>query len=58
MSFFQLAAALNVTEWKSEYPMDYYAYDSLGPWTNNHAANRQAPTPRNRRPHVNIEVQS
>jgi len=55
---YEMAVALNSIEWKTLYPMDYYAYDSLGPWTNNHAENRQAPAPRNRRPHVKIEVPS
>uniref|UniRef100_A0A0N5ATK5 2-(3-amino-3-carboxypropyl)histidine synthase subunit 1 n=1 Tax=Syphacia muris TaxID=451379 RepID=A0A0N5ATK5_9BILA len=34
------------------YPMDNYAYDSAGPWTNNHPKNRS--TPVQRRKHVII----
>jgi len=54
---YELAVALNSTEWKSQYPMDYYAYDSLGPWTNNHEENRPQQPVRNKRPHVNVEIQ-
>jgi len=55
---YELAVALNSIEWKSQYPMDYYANDSLGAWTNNHEENRQAPLSRNRRSHVNVEIQN
>jgi len=54
---YELSVALNTIEWKTQYPMDYYAYDSLGPWTNNHADNRPPQPSRNRRPHVTVEVQ-
>ncbi|KAL5102824.1 hypothetical protein TcWFU_002295 [Taenia crassiceps] len=41
---YEAAVALNMVdgEWrdKKPYPTDYYAYDSLGPWTPNHADNR------------------
>ena len=32
--------ALNQVEWQQEYPMDYYANDSLGPWTVNNELHR------------------
>ncbi|XP_059143770.1 2-(3-amino-3-carboxypropyl)histidine synthase subunit 1-like isoform X2 [Physella acuta] len=38
---YELNVALKVTPWQSTYPMDYYANDSLGPWTVNNAANKQ-----------------
>ncbi|CAG5135786.1 unnamed protein product [Candidula unifasciata] len=37
---YELNVALKVTNWQSTYPMDYYASDSLGPWTVNNEANR------------------
>ncbi|KAH7731615.1 Protein DPH-1 [Aphelenchoides avenae] len=46
---YELAAALDYTTFsKDSYPMDFYAFDSRGPWTNNHETHR----PRPRRPHV------
>lgn len=51
---YELMAALKETEWTTEYPMDYYANDSRGPWTNNHEANRPGRT--QKRAHVKIEV--
>lgn len=37
LSPYEAAVALELVEWKSEsYPMDFYAKDSLGPWTPNH----------------------
>ena len=32
---YELNVALKEVEWKQDYPMDFYAYDSLGPWTPN-----------------------
>uniref|UniRef100_A0A183C084 2-(3-amino-3-carboxypropyl)histidine synthase n=1 Tax=Globodera pallida TaxID=36090 RepID=A0A183C084_GLOPA len=39
-----------------EYPMDFYAYDSGGPWTNNHQMHRPstARQPRRRREHISL----
>ncbi|GAA28607.2 diphthamide biosynthesis protein 1 [Clonorchis sinensis] len=43
---YEAAVALDLAEWRettdSAYPMDYYAYDSLGSWTPNHRDNRPA----------------
>lgn len=37
LSPYEAAVALKQTEWQQEiYPMDFYANDSLGPWTPNH----------------------
>ena len=36
----QASVALNSIEWQAEYPMDFYANNSLGPWTVNHESNR------------------
>ncbi|CAG8493949.1 15218_t:CDS:10 [Acaulospora morrowiae] len=33
---YEASVALDITEWQSTYPMDFYANDSLGPWTPNH----------------------
>ncbi|KAI3410969.1 hypothetical protein GPALN_003053 [Globodera pallida] len=40
-----------------EYPMDFYAYDSGGPWTNNHQMHRPstARQPRRRREHISLK---
>ena len=40
LSPYEAAVALRAIEWKSEYPMDFYASDSLGGWTPNHESNR------------------
>ncbi|KAK6968719.1 Diphthamide biosynthesis protein 1 [Biomphalaria glabrata] len=37
---YELNVALRLTEWQETYPMDYYANDSLGPWTVNNEANK------------------
>ena len=44
--FAQMSVALRLTDWQSTYPMDYYANDSLGPWTINNAANKPPRPPR------------
>jgi hypothetical protein len=41
---YELAVALATTAWQPVYPMDYYAKDSLGPWTPNHSAPNPKPT--------------
>ncbi|CAG8492756.1 12831_t:CDS:2 [Acaulospora colombiana] len=33
---YEASVALDAVEWQSIYPMDFYANDSLGPWTPNH----------------------
>lgn len=38
---YEAAVALNLSSWNNqEYPMDYYAKDSLGPWTVNNVAHK------------------
>lgn len=32
---YELNVTLNEVQWKTNYPMDFYAYESLGPWTPN-----------------------
>ena len=32
---YEMNVALKNVEWRNRYPMDYYAHDSLGPWTPN-----------------------
>lgn len=46
-----MAVALKNMEWQDTYPMDYYAYDSLGPWTVNNDVHRPV---RQRKPHTKI----
>ncbi|CAI8036206.1 2-(3-amino-3-carboxypropyl)histidine synthase subunit 1 [Geodia barretti] len=38
---FEAAVALRETEWVTVYPMDYYANESLGPWTVNNIAHKK-----------------
>ena len=42
MVLLQMSVALDSVSWQSVYPMDYYAYESLGPWTNNNQVHRPA----------------
>ncbi|XP_040471526.1 2-(3-amino-3-carboxypropyl)histidine synthase subunit 1 isoform X1 [Falco naumanni] len=44
---YEAAVALQDIEWQQPYPMDFYASQSLGPWTVNHAS---AQPPRRSRP--------
>uniref|UniRef100_A0A915CP19 2-(3-amino-3-carboxypropyl)histidine synthase subunit 1 n=1 Tax=Ditylenchus dipsaci TaxID=166011 RepID=A0A915CP19_9BILA len=54
---FELSAALNYTSFSPSqllkgYPMDYYAYKSLGPWTNNHESYRKV---KPKRAHISLK---
>ncbi|KAI8051323.1 putative diphthamide synthesis protein-domain-containing protein [Syncephalis plumigaleata] len=40
LSPYEAAVALDAVEWQTIYPMDFYAQDSLGPWTVNHGKAR------------------
>uniref|UniRef100_A0A914CAT0 2-(3-amino-3-carboxypropyl)histidine synthase subunit 1 n=1 Tax=Acrobeloides nanus TaxID=290746 RepID=A0A914CAT0_9BILA len=52
---YELSAALKYTSFSlTEYPMDFYANDSRGPWTNNHESHR----PKRTRRHLPIVVNS
>ncbi|KAJ2291573.1 Diphthamide biosynthesis protein 1, partial [Coemansia sp. RSA 2706] len=33
---YEAHVALDAVEWRDTYPMDFYAFDSLGPWTPNY----------------------
>ncbi|XP_071621062.1 2-(3-amino-3-carboxypropyl)histidine synthase subunit 1 isoform X2 [Heliangelus exortis] len=44
---YEAAVALRDVEWQQPYPMDFYASQSLGPWTVNHARTRPPPHGRN-----------
>ncbi|XP_078536269.1 2-(3-amino-3-carboxypropyl)histidine synthase subunit 1 isoform X2 [Lissotriton helveticus] len=37
---YEASVALKEVEWQQTYPMDFYAGQSLGPWTVNHASHR------------------
>lgn len=37
---YEAAVALRIVDWQENYPMDFYANSSLGPWTVNNDANR------------------
>uniref|UniRef100_A0A8B9SHS6 2-(3-amino-3-carboxypropyl)histidine synthase subunit 1 n=2 Tax=Anas platyrhynchos TaxID=8839 RepID=A0A8B9SHS6_ANAPL len=45
---YEAAVALGDVEWQPTYPMDFYASQSLGPWTANHGT----PQPPGRKPQV------
>ncbi|XP_053376020.1 2-(3-amino-3-carboxypropyl)histidine synthase subunit 1-like [Mercenaria mercenaria] len=40
LSPYEMSVALNSVQWQTVYPMDFYANDSLGAWTNNNEAHR------------------
>ncbi|KAG7470627.1 hypothetical protein MATL_G00115780 [Megalops atlanticus] len=46
LSPYEAAVALQQVEWQEVYPMDFYANQSLGPWTNNHPDNKPQPARR------------
>jgi 2-(3-amino-3-carboxypropyl)histidine synthase len=51
---FEISSALDYTEFnKSDYPMDFYAYDSKGPWSNNHEKYRPRRPKRN---HISVQT--
>eukprot|EP00111_Clytia_hemisphaerica_P016390 TCONS_00048525-protein len=50
LSPYELAVALEECSWKTVYPMDYYANESLGPWTVNNEKHRPVRKPRNKQP--------
>lgn len=52
LSPYELAVALDQCKWQSTYPMDYYANQSLGPWTVNNEKHR----PERVRPKVRQKV--
>lgn len=43
---YEAMVSLKQVEWQKEYPMDFYANDSLGNWTVNGGNNRTKPKPR------------
>ncbi|XP_041349563.1 2-(3-amino-3-carboxypropyl)histidine synthase subunit 1-like isoform X2 [Gigantopelta aegis] len=55
LSPYELSVALKSTSWQEVYPMDFYANDSLGPWTVNNETHRPQ-RPRRTRPVGNKEV--
>ena len=50
-----MSVALQQVSWQERYPMDFYAYDSLGPWTPNNEKHRPA-RPVRSRPHIAVKV--
>lgn len=42
------SVALQAIQWQKDYPMDFYSYNSLGPWTVNNQVNRPAAATRRR----------
>ena len=49
-----MSVALQKSTWQDVYPMDYYANDSLGPWTVNNEANRPQ---RQRKPRIKVALE-
>ena len=50
----QVAVALQVLPYQDSYPMDYYANDSLGPWTANNKLHRPVQC---QRKHITVETE-
>ncbi|QSL66880.1 hypothetical protein MERGE_001267 [Pneumocystis wakefieldiae] len=46
LSPYEASVALNSIEWKNPYPMDFYANQSLGPWTPIHKQDQQRILPK------------
>uniref|UniRef100_A0A0N5DBG7 DDE-1 domain-containing protein n=1 Tax=Thelazia callipaeda TaxID=103827 RepID=A0A0N5DBG7_THECL len=52
---YELATVLEYVPFLTHsYPMDFYANESLGPWTNNHGLHRVNTSKRSKRDHVTI----
>jgi len=49
MSVLQASVVLDEIEWQGDYPMDFYANASLGPWTVNNEHNRHVTVSRRRK---------
>jgi len=49
LSPYEASVVLQEIEWQSDYPMDFYANASLGPWTVNNELNRHVPVSRRRK---------
>ncbi|KAL4003247.1 2-(3-amino-3-carboxypropyl)histidine synthase subunit 1 [Acanthocheilonema viteae] len=51
---YELVTVLQYVSFRTDsYPMDYYAHESLGPWTNNHETHRESHTKRN---HIKVDA--
>lgn len=55
---YEAAVALKAIQWQPDYPMDFYAADSLGGWTPNHPSNRPVRNKGPRRKHVTVRSES
>nr|XP_022336826.1 2-(3-amino-3-carboxypropyl)histidine synthase subunit 1-like [Crassostrea virginica] len=53
LSPYEMSVALNVAQWQDDYPMDFYASDSLGPWTVNNVKHQP---PRKQRPRKTVPI--
>ncbi len=55
---YEINVALKEVEWKDTYPMDFYAYDSLGSWTPNFKpkCEKKKPAVKNVVQPVNVEL--
>lgn len=51
----QMSVALNIAQWQDVYPMDFYANDSLGPWTVNNVKHQP---PRKQRPRKTVPIKT
>lgn len=55
---YEMSVALEQVSWQERYPMDFYANDSLGPWTPNNEKHRPARPVRSRpRPRIAVKVE-
>lgn len=53
---YELSVSMSIVPYQETYPMDYYAYSSLGPWTVNNEAHRPKRTSQKSRPHIKLTV--
>lgn len=51
----QMSVALNIAQWQDVYPMDFYANDSLDPWTVNNVKHQP---PRKQRPRKTVPIKT
>lgn len=55
LSPYEMSVALNIAQWQDVYPMDFYANDSLGPWTVNNVKHQP---PRKQRPRKTVPIKT
>jgi hypothetical protein len=54
---YEAMVGLKEVQWQSNYPMDFYAYESLGNWTVNNKINRSTPIIHGAKNKIKIEYE-